>query len=325
MTFSQPIVGASILFQGGDIAESYYVLVDGVIVDLAVLVANGDATFVNVGTLPHHTINDGSGLAAAGTVSGGSVYTGGGIAQITFNFAVTSIGVIGDQGPSNGNYDGIEIGVDDVTLNVVCYASGTLIATDLGPRPIETLQPGDLVQTAGGGSQPIRWIGARHFCHASLSSCENLRPVRITAGALWNGLPERDLLVSRQHRILASSKVAERMFGESNVLISAIKLTALPGIYVDDSVAEITYVHMLFDTHEVIFAQGTPSESLHPGAESIKAMTAAAKGEILAIFPELFVLDCVKETAYFVPSGKEQKQLVARHVKNDKYLLELFK
>jgi hypothetical protein len=324
VTFSQPIVGASILFQGSDVAESYYVLLDGVVVDLAVLIANGDATFVNVGTGLDHTINDGTGLAAAGTVSGGSVYTGGGIAQITFNIPVTSIGVIGDQGPSSGNYDGIEIGVDDATLNVVCYASGTLIATDHGPRPIETLQPGDLVQTAGGRSQPIRWIGTRHFCSASLSSCENLRPVRITAGALGHGLPERDLLVSRQHRILASSKVAERMFGESNVLISAIKLTALPGIYVDDSVTEITYVHMLFDAHEVVFAQGTPSESLHPGAEGIKAMTAAAKSEILAIFPELFALDFVKDTAYFVPSGKAQRQLVARHAKNDKDLLELF-
>ncbi|MDO6591722.1 hypothetical protein DS901_13325 [Loktanella sp. D2R18] len=322
VTFSQPIVGASVLFQGSDATESYFILVDGVIVDLEVLIANGDATLVNVGTGPDHIINDGTGAATAGTVSGGGTYTGGGIGQITFNIPVTSIGVIGDQGPSSGNYDGIEIGVDDATLNVVCYTNGTLIATDQGSRPVELLQVGDMVQTFGGEYKPIRWIGIRHFCKASLTSCDNLQPVRITAGALGRGLPERDLLVSRQHRILASSKVAERMFGKRNVLISAIKLTALPGIYVDDSVTEVTYVHMLFDAHEVIFAEGAPSESLHPGAEGIKAIPVAARDEILTIFPQLE--EGGAETMYLVPSGKAQKQFVTRHVKNDKDLLELF-
>ena len=50
-----------------------------------------------------------------------------------------------------------------------------------------------------------------------------VQPVRILAGALGHGMPQRDLLVSRQHRMLVSSAICERMFGLEQVLVSAIK------------------------------------------------------------------------------------------------------
>ncbi|MBY8974333.1 Hint domain-containing protein [Rhodobacteraceae bacterium NNCM2] len=49
----------------------------------------------------------------------------------------------------------------------------------------------------------------------------------------------------------------------------------------------MTYIHLLFDRHEIIWAEGLPCESLHPGEEALSGMDRAARDEVLAIFPEL--------------------------------------
>ena len=316
VTFGQFVVGASVTFQGSDSNEFYEVLVDGVTVNLFDLEATGDVTFVNAGTVPTHTLN------TDGTISGGA-NADGSIGQVIFNFPITSLGAIGSSGANSGNYDGVEIGIETATFDVVCFTSGTAILTSDGPRPVETLRVGDLVRTKDNGDKPIRWIGSRSFENLSHGGRANLRPVVITAGALGNGLPEKDLSVSRQHRILVSSKVVNRMFGVNDVLIPAAKLTAIPGIYVDESITNVHFFHILFDAHEVIFANGTPAESLHTGPEALNTIPVESLKEILAIFPELAQPDHVRDFVRRVPSGKMQKKLVERHVKNQKPLLEL--
>lgn len=44
---------------------------------------------------------------------------------------------------------------------IPCYAPGTLIDTPDGPRPVQTLQPGDLLLTLDHGPQLIRWTHKR--------------------------------------------------------------------------------------------------------------------------------------------------------------------
>ena len=51
--------------------------------------------------------------------------------------------------------------------------------------------------------------------------------------------------------------------------------------------AWIAYHHLLFDRHEIIFAEGAAVESLHPGKEAMGALSAASRAEILALFPDL--------------------------------------
>jgi hypothetical protein len=114
------------------------------------------------------------------------------------------------------------------------------------------------------------------------------------------------------------------MFGVSEMLIRAIKLTAFPGIYVDESVTDVQYFHILFDEHEIVVAQGTPSESLHTGTGALKNLSVESKGEILAIFPELADPNYMRDLARSTPSGKKLKQLVERHIKNQKALLESY-
>lgn len=207
---------------------------------------------------------------------------------------------------------------------IPCFCKDTLIETAHGTQKIQNLRVGDIIPTASNGLQKIRWIGRRDYGPADLKNKPKLRPVRIVAGALGNGLPRRDLLVSRQHRMLLSSKIARRMFGTEDVLVSAIKLTELPGIFVDEDVQNVAYFHILFDRHEVITAEGAPSESLYTGPEALRAISPAARSEIFEIFPELRAHDYVPKPVVALRSDKQQKQLVARHAKNHKPVLQLF-
>lgn len=205
--------------------------------------------------------------------------------------------------------------------DVTCFVRGTLIETDQGPVPIESLQAGHRILTSEDGFKPLRIAMSRKLSADDLCQNANLRPVRIVAGALGNGLPERDLLVSRQHRMVVSSKIAERMFGEKVVLIAAIRLTELPGVFIEPDDIAVEYFHLLFDRHEVIFAEGAPTESLYTGAESLKSLTQQARDEIELLFPDLLNANKPPQPACLIPLGKQQKNLVNRHQKNNRAIL----
>lgn len=204
---------------------------------------------------------------------------------------------------------------------VPCFTRDTMIRTLGGSRPIQRLRVGELIMTLDHDPQPIRWIGRRRFDRAALNSNPRLWPVRILAGALGEGLPRRDLLVSRQHRMLVRSRIAQRMFGTSEVLIPAIKLSALPGVFVDDTVSCVEYFHLLFDSHLIITAEDAPTESLFTGTEALKSLGADARREIFEIFPELCETSCEIPPARFIPRGRHQTHLVRRHLKNNKPVL----
>ena len=160
----------------------------------------------------------------------------------------------------------------------VCFTRGTLIKTDQGERPIEELAAGDMVLTMDHGYQPIRWIGS-----SKRAATGDLAPILIRKGALGN---DRDLRVSPQHRMLLQGWQAEMLFGELEVLATAKSLVNDHSILRDEG-GEVEYFHMLFDTHEIIYAEGCPSESFHPGQQGWKALDQATRDEILTLFPQL--------------------------------------
>jgi hypothetical protein len=161
---------------------------------------------------------------------------------------------------------------------VICFARGTLIATQRGAVPIQDIRAGDKVQTMDNGYQPVRWIGSRTVCAQG-----DLAPIHIRQGVFG---ATADLLLSPNHRIWFRHPRAELLLGEEEILIAAKHL--LDGRFVTrQEGTTVEYFHMLFDNHQIVFAEGLASESLHPGAECWNAMTAAARSEILTIFPEL--------------------------------------
>ncbi len=222
-------------------------------------------------------------------------------------------------GPNSdiGKVDSFEI------EQVVCFTSGTLITTAAGPVAIEDLKVGDMVTTLDHGEQPIRWIGSRTVNRDELSANPKLRPVRISVGALGNGLPTRDLIVSRQHRVLARSNIARRMFNTSEVLIPAHKLVGMDGIDIVEDATEVTYIHLLFARHEILFSEGAATESLYPGRQALTGLGAEAVEEIIYLFPELADGEGAPKPARLMPAkGRQVTALASRHSKNRKPLVD---
>nr|WP_252727114.1 Hint domain-containing protein [Paracoccus sp. C2R09] len=203
------------------------------------------------------------------------------------------------------------------TTGVVCFARGSLIDTDQGPLAIEALEAGDLVKTMDRGFQPLRWIGSRRLDKLDFARNPKLLPIRIRAGALGNGLPASDLTVSPQHRILVRSAIAMRMFGAQEVLVPANKLLTVDGIDIDEAATSVEYFHMLFEQHEIVFANGAASESLFTGPEAVKSLTPEARREVFTLFPELADPAFSSRPARFIPArGKMMKKLAQRHQAN---------
>ena len=196
---------------------------------------------------------------------------------------------------------------------IPCFTAGVRLATAKGQRPVEKLAVGDLVETADNGLQPVRWIGMRTLDAVDLAANPNLRPIRIRKGALGDRLPKRDLLVSPQHRMMVRSDVAQALFGTDEVLVAAKHLLALDGVEVAEDLTEITYVHLLFDRHEVVYAEGAQSESLYTGEQALRAVGEPARAEIFALFPELAAGAEPVPGARLFLSGRQGRDLAARH------------
>ena len=205
--------------------------------------------------------------------------------------------------------------------DVACFVEGTLIETIHGAIPVEGLRPGVSVLTLDGTFEPLRLNMNRRIHRREVGKNSKLLPVRVVAGALGNGLPKRDLLVSRQHRMLLSSKICQRMFGRGEALVAAIRLTELPGVFVEPQSSSIVYHHLVFDSHKVIFAEGAPTESFLLGPDALRLMSVEAIEEIQTIFPKIQGVGFNPTPARYIPSRKLQKKLVARHVKNNQQVI----
>ncbi|KMW60022.1 Glutamate synthase [NADPH] large chain [Candidatus Rhodobacter oscarellae] len=160
----------------------------------------------------------------------------------------------------------------DTAPSLICFTPDTKIATPDGQVRVRDLQEDDHVLTKDDGPQPIRWIGARRVSGARLFAMPELRPIRIRTGAVLPGVPDEDLLVSPEHRMLVQGEEARDLFGTDEVLVKARDLINDTTILRDHSVREVHYVHLLFDRHQILFANGQESESFHPASTDLEAM-----------------------------------------------------
>ena len=169
----------------------------------------------------------------------------------------------------------------------ICFTPGTRILTALGPYPVERLSIGDLVRTRDRGLRPIRWIGETLVASQRLRVAPQFRPVRIARHALGPNRPDDTLTVSPQHRIVLTGWRAELIAGAREVLVPAQHLVDGQAVRIDHGLAPVRYLHLMFDRHEVITANGLLTESFYPGAQGMGTLEAPVRAELLALFPEL--------------------------------------
>jgi hypothetical protein len=154
------------------------------------------------------------------------------------------------------NFGQADIGVSTSAVingTMPCFAAGTRILTVNGEVSVEDLREGDTVITArdgAAGAKRIVWTGKRSIDIARHPNPDEIRPIRIYAGAFGPGLPQRDLRVSPHHAIYVKG-----------VLVEAQSLINDATVVREQTTRHVTYHHIELETHDIILAEGVPVES----------------------------------------------------------------
>ncbi len=214
------------------------------------------------------------------------------IEGIAFVDVIPPIGVAltvvsASEGPgSNGQSD---LAASDIA--VPCFTPGTMIDTPNGRVNVETLKAGDLVMTLDNGPQALTWVGHSPVSSLRMALHPELKPIRIRAHAFGRNHPDREMLVSPQHRILIEGWRAEMLFGEAQVLIAAKHLCNDMTVGRAETVQETTYIHLQCGAHEVLISDGLATESFNPGPRVVGALPDASRAELQALFPDCNLLE----------------------------------
>ena len=144
-------------------------------------------------------------------------------------------------------------GAGGTNVFLVCFAGGTGIRTVDGDRPVETLQPGDLVAVREDGRtryKPVVWVGVRHLDLRGHPRPELLAPIRIRRDALGPALPENDLLLSPDHCLFLDGKLVP-----AKLLINGMTVVQ------ERDTASVSYYHVELARHGLLLAEGMAVES----------------------------------------------------------------
>lgn len=168
---------------------------------------------------------------------------------------------------------------------IVCFTPGTMILCEGGPRPVEDLSPGMRIQTKDSGCAELLWIGHRRITGARLCVEPDLAPVLLRAGALDRAVPDSDLLVSPDHRILLRGRRARALFNADEVLVAARDLVDGGPVSFARRLREVAYIHLLLPRHEIVFANGVETESFHPADAAPDLIAPDQRDSLMAHLP----------------------------------------
>lgn len=176
-----------------------------------------------------------------------------------------AIGLVCGCFPKTG---GLPIPFDSAMTIVTMQSSllaGTFIDTPQGPRAIEDLKEGDKISTLDNGPQPLLQVHSQTFAGLPYRTDRRLWPVRVEAGALGFGLPRRDLWIGQQQEMMYRHIRVRHVMDTDGVLVQARSLaSAFDAVRIDSEKDAITAYHLVFETPQVIFAEGAATCSYDP-------------------------------------------------------------
>lgn len=184
-------------------------------------------------------------------------FTGGGAGTVTTFLTPGNL----TASVTSGSFTGITftssqanavLNIDTINAQLNCFCAGTAISVPGGGAvAVETLRPGDRVLKADGRPTTVRWLG-RQPVDTRLTHPAMVNPIRIAAGALAEGVPARDLLVSADHAIAVDGHLVN-----AGALVNGSSIHQVRDMPLDG----FTYYHVETDAHELILAENTPAES----------------------------------------------------------------
>ena len=155
----------------------------------------------------------------------------------------------------------------------VSFSRGTNITMSSGAqKPIEDLQIGDKILTRDDGGQVIRWIGQH-----TVRAVGDFAPIVIKAGTLNN---TNDLMLSPDHRLFIYQRRDALGAGRSEVLVKARHLVNGDTVTQQDG-GFIDYFQLLFDQHQIIYAEGIAAETLLVDTRTRPALTDTVNPDVL--------------------------------------------
>ncbi len=172
--------------------------------------------------------------------------------------------------------DAAIISTTDNSVTALCFVTGAMIATPSGPVAVQHIRRGDLVLTRDHGAQAVQTILTQDI--DLMQTSDTLKPIAFAPGALGPGLPDRRLCLSPQHRLLLTDRSG------TPVLVPAKALLGRPGVRAMQGKRRVSYYHLVFSRHEVIWANGAPSESFFPGHIALKALPQGDRNQMSALF-----------------------------------------
>ncbi|MEQ5869432.1 Hint domain-containing protein [Sagittula sp. NFXS13] len=264
---------------------------------------SGDTVFGGDGD---DTFNTGPALNNGGAFS----ITGGeGDETLGDTLNITGPATIAMIGPKSGTVkwlDGSKLTFSEIeNINYVpCFTPGTRIKTATGEADVADIRVGDRVLTRDNGYQTVRWCGSKSLTGRQLHNDISLQPIRIRANAFGQGMPERDMLVSPQHRVSLNGALVQLLTGEDEVLAASGSLTHRDRIKRVSPGKGVTYVHFMFDRHELVNSDGAWTESFQPGDMSLAGLDNPQREELFRLFPDLICARGQKRYAAARPTLK---------------------
>jgi hypothetical protein len=172
--------------------------------------------------------------------------------------AFAALGSISKTDPASANCgnNGKAVGNGCAKGNATnCFLKGTTIRTGSGDTKIEDLAIGDLLPTMFGGLRPIQWIGRYPIKKSDPSKpwVKAVLPIRIARGALGANVPRSVLYVTAFHSILIDGVLVP-----AEMLINGTTITRDEA----SEYNELAYFHVKLECHDVIYAEGAPTETL---------------------------------------------------------------